>query len=127
MHSGFVEQSWGACGALCSCLEGRAACERVNVRSGANAAAVEGILNLPEEKECVVIGTAYKEMKLKPNILDEYVKVPHPTPPHPLTICKAKSYVLSMLCWHQCRLIFETWKRVCTCAICHWESPSAWI
>mmetsp|Transcript_17021 Transcript_17021/g.50801 ORF Transcript_17021/g.50801 Transcript_17021/m.50801 type:complete len:486 (+) Transcript_17021:287-1744(+) len=35
---------------------------------------VEGILNLPEAKECVVIGTAYKEMKLKPNILDEYVK-----------------------------------------------------
>ena len=37
--------------------------------------AVEGILNLPEATESIVIGTAYKEMKLKPNILDEYVKV----------------------------------------------------
>lgn len=44
---------------------------------------MEGILNLPEAKECVVIGTAYKEMKLKPNILDEYVKVP--TPPFRLS------------------------------------------
>jgi DNA polymerase delta subunit OB-fold domain len=37
--------------------------------------AVEGVLNLPEGQECCVIGTVYKEMKLKPNILDEYVKV----------------------------------------------------
>jgi DNA polymerase delta subunit OB-fold domain len=37
--------------------------------------AVEGVLNLPEGQECCVVGTVYKEMKLKPNILDEYVKV----------------------------------------------------
>ena len=36
---------------------------------------MEGVLNLPEGQECCVIGTVYKEMKLKPNILDEYVKV----------------------------------------------------
>ena len=39
------------------------------------APAVEGVLNLPEGQECCVIGTVYKEMRLKPNILDEYVKV----------------------------------------------------
>jgi len=36
---------------------------------------VEGILNLPEGQDSIVIGTAYKEMRLKPNILDEYVRV----------------------------------------------------
>lgn len=30
---------------------------------------------MPEGAEVVVIGTIYKDMKLKPSILDEYVKV----------------------------------------------------
>ena len=34
------------------------------------------ILDLPEGQEVAVIGTLYKEMKLKPSILDEYNKVP---------------------------------------------------
>ena len=33
------------------------------------------ILELPEGQEVAVIGTLYKEMKLKPSILDEYNKV----------------------------------------------------
>ena len=33
------------------------------------------ILDLPEDVEVAVIGTLYKEMKLKPSILDEYNKV----------------------------------------------------
>lgn len=36
---------------------------------------MEQILNLPEGKECLAIGTVYKEMKLKPNVLSEYTKV----------------------------------------------------
>lgn len=36
--------------------------------------AVESILNLPEGKECLAIGTIYKDMKLKPNVLSEYTK-----------------------------------------------------
>lgn len=32
------------------------------------------ILSVPEEGEVAVVGTLYKEMKLKPSILDEYVK-----------------------------------------------------
>ena len=32
------------------------------------------ILDLKEGEECVVMGTLYKDMKLKPSILDEYVK-----------------------------------------------------
>lgn len=32
------------------------------------------ILDLEEEVECVLIGTVYKEMRLKPSILDEYTK-----------------------------------------------------
>lgn len=35
---------------------------------------VEQILNLPEGKECLAIGTVYKDMKLKPNVLSEYTK-----------------------------------------------------
>ncbi|BFI30950.1 DNA polymerase delta subunit 2 [Marchantia polymorpha subsp. ruderalis] len=35
---------------------------------------VTNILGLDEGKVCVVIGTLYKQMKLKPNILDEYSK-----------------------------------------------------
>ncbi|KAL2632818.1 hypothetical protein R1flu_004297 [Riccia fluitans] len=35
---------------------------------------VTNILGLEEGKVCVVIGTLYKQMKLKPNILDEYSK-----------------------------------------------------
>ena len=37
--------------------------------------AVASILAVPEGQEVVVIGTVYKDMKLKPSILDEYVKV----------------------------------------------------
>lgn len=33
------------------------------------------ILTLPENEEVLVVGTVYKDMKLKPSILDEYVKV----------------------------------------------------
>lgn len=33
------------------------------------------ILTLPENDEVMVVGTVYKDMKLKPSILDEYVKV----------------------------------------------------
>eukprot|EP00891_Asterochloris_glomerata_P002214 jgi/Astpho2/2214/e_gw1.00040.61.1_t len=36
--------------------------------------AVCGILNLPENDDVAVLGTVYKDMKLKPSILDEYVK-----------------------------------------------------
>lgn len=38
-------------------------------------AAVANILTLPENDEVLVVGTVYKDMKLKPSILDEYVKV----------------------------------------------------
>jgi hypothetical protein len=38
-------------------------------------AAVCKILDLPENQEVAVIGTVYKEMKLKPSILNEYNKV----------------------------------------------------
>ena len=37
--------------------------------------AVANILTLPENDEVLVVGTVYKDMKLKPSILDEYVKV----------------------------------------------------
>jgi DNA polymerase delta subunit 2 len=32
------------------------------------------VLELQDGQPCVVIGTVYKDMKLKPSILDEYVK-----------------------------------------------------
>ncbi|XP_058207549.1 DNA polymerase delta small subunit isoform X2 [Rhododendron vialii] len=32
------------------------------------------VLGLEEGKECIIVGTLYKHMKLKPNILDEYSK-----------------------------------------------------
>lgn len=32
------------------------------------------VLGLEEGKECIVVGTLYKHMKLKPSILDEYSK-----------------------------------------------------
>jgi hypothetical protein len=35
---------------------------------------VSMIKDLPSGLECVVIGTLFKDMKLKPNILDEYDK-----------------------------------------------------
>ncbi|XP_039146154.1 DNA polymerase delta small subunit isoform X1 [Dioscorea cayenensis subsp. rotundata] len=35
---------------------------------------VQTVLGLEEGKECIVIGTIYKHMKLKPSILDEYSK-----------------------------------------------------
>ncbi len=38
--------------------------------------AVTKILDLPENQEVAVLGTLYKEMKLKPSILNEYNKVP---------------------------------------------------
>lgn len=37
-------------------------------------AAVCTVLGLEEEKECIIVGTLYKHMKLKPSILDEYSK-----------------------------------------------------
>ena len=36
--------------------------------------AVCTVLELEEGKECVIVGTLYKHMKLKPCILDEYSK-----------------------------------------------------
>ena len=36
---------------------------------------MKGVLDLPEGKEVAIIGTLYKEMKLKPSILAEYTKV----------------------------------------------------
>ena len=33
------------------------------------------VLDLVEGQEVAVVGTVYKEMKMKPNILDEYTKV----------------------------------------------------
>ncbi len=36
--------------------------------------AVTRILDIPEEGEVAIVGTLYKDMKLKPSILDEYVK-----------------------------------------------------
>lgn len=32
------------------------------------------VLEVPEEGEVAIMGTLYKDMKLKPSILDEYVK-----------------------------------------------------
>ena len=39
-----------------------------------NKPSVVRILGVPEEGEVAIVGTLYKEMKLKPSILDEYVK-----------------------------------------------------
>ena len=36
--------------------------------------AVRTILGLEEGEDCVVIGTLYKQMQLKPSVLDEYAK-----------------------------------------------------
>jgi hypothetical protein len=36
--------------------------------------AVCTVLELEEGKECIIVGTLYKHMKLKPCILDEYSK-----------------------------------------------------
>ncbi|KAJ1639793.1 hypothetical protein T492DRAFT_57863 [Pavlovales sp. CCMP2436] len=33
-------------------------------------------LDVPEEAECIVLGTFYAEMKLKPNVLEEYTRDP---------------------------------------------------
>uniref|UniRef100_A0A7C9EQH3 Uncharacterized protein n=1 Tax=Opuntia streptacantha TaxID=393608 RepID=A0A7C9EQH3_OPUST len=38
------------------------------------------VLGLEEGKECIIVGTLYKHMKLKPCILDEYAKERSPTP-----------------------------------------------
>ncbi|CAK9157387.1 unnamed protein product [Ilex paraguariensis] len=38
------------------------------------------ILGLEESKECIIVGTLYKHMKLKPSILDEYSKERSSTP-----------------------------------------------
>jgi DNA polymerase delta subunit 2 len=38
--------------------------------------AVVKILSVGEDQEVAVIGTLYKDMKLKPSILDEYAKQP---------------------------------------------------
>lgn len=35
---------------------------------------VTTVLGLEEGKDCVLVGTLYKHMKLKPSILDEYSK-----------------------------------------------------
>lgn len=36
--------------------------------------AVNSVLGLEEGKECIIVGTLYKHMKLKPSVLDEYSK-----------------------------------------------------
>lgn len=36
--------------------------------------AVCTVLGLEKGKECIIVGTLYKHMKLKPSILDEYSK-----------------------------------------------------
>jgi DNA polymerase delta subunit 2 len=36
--------------------------------------AVTTVLGLEEGKDCIIVGTLYKHMKLKPSILDEYAK-----------------------------------------------------
>lgn len=36
--------------------------------------AVCTVLGLEEGKECIIVGTLYKHMKLKPSVLDEYSK-----------------------------------------------------
>ncbi|XP_073306849.1 DNA polymerase delta small subunit [Primulina huaijiensis] len=38
------------------------------------------VLGLEEGKECIIVGTLYKDMKLKPSILDEYSKERSATP-----------------------------------------------
>jgi len=35
---------------------------------------VTTVLGLEEGKDCIIVGTLYKHMKLKPSILDEYAK-----------------------------------------------------
>ena len=32
------------------------------------------VLDLADGEECILVGTLYKEMKMKPSILDEYVE-----------------------------------------------------
>ena len=44
------------------------------------------ILDLPEGREVAIVGTLYKDMKLKPSILDEYNKVA------PLPLCLLPSW-----------------------------------
>lgn len=39
-----------------------------------SACAVRKILEIQEDAECVVLGTVYKEQRLRPSILDEYTK-----------------------------------------------------
>ncbi len=46
--------------------------EAASLKWGQKAAYVEKILLVKPGQRCYVIGTVYKEMKLKPNILDEY-------------------------------------------------------
>ncbi len=105
VHPGRIEQSWGARGRSVLVFGGMGLHASAPVRGPVPAAAVEGILNLPEEKECVVIGTAYKEMKLKPNILDEYVKVPTPPHPTPPAHFAARHFCACAMCHgDQCRL-----------------------
>lgn len=36
--------------------------------------AVTTVLGLEKGKDCIIVGTLYKHMKLKPSILDEYAK-----------------------------------------------------
>jgi len=42
---------------------------------------VRSVLELVEREDCILLGTLYKEMKLKPSILDEYVKDVRSRPP----------------------------------------------
>jgi len=44
---------------------------------------VRSVLELVEREDCILLGTLYKEMKLKPSILDEYVKDVRSRPPPP--------------------------------------------
>lgn len=53
----------------------RKCCRRELDQVMVSCCAVVGILAVPEGAEVVIVGTVYKDMKLKPSILDEYVKV----------------------------------------------------
>ncbi len=57
-------------------------------RAGAQPKYVDKILNLQQNNTCYLIGTLYKDMKLKPNILDEY---------HAREVCLVL-YVCSLSC-----------------------------
>ena len=53
---------------FCLCME------RVQAHFFFSYIAVTTVLGLEEGKDCIIVGTLYKHMKLKPSILDEYAK-----------------------------------------------------